>query len=420
MNDLTSFSTEKITKRLQKLRSFTATEGNGVTRLPFSSEGRRAAEYLLEEMNQIGLISRIDLVGNVRGVLSATVAPDEAKTIIMGSHYDTVKNGGEYDGIAGVVCALSVAEYLSKYVPLRNYNFEVIAFNDEEGCMFGSGCLGSKSLTGQVDQQYISHLTDENGISIKEWMTRWGADPDCLSEQFLDVSKLRAFFEIHIEQGPVLDKASEEIGVVTGIVGLLRCMATVSGRADHAGTTPMDMRQDSLLIASKVISRLDGFATDEGFGAVATSGFIRAYPNAMNVVAEKTEFTMDLRSIYDESIDNMERKIRLLLDGYTQTCNASYDIDVKLRQPSVTMDPTLVSILSDKCENHNFRYRRMHSGAAHDAMIFADKIPTAMVFVPSKNGRSHCPEEFSKYEDLAKATQIVFETISELMTEGEY
>lgn len=416
MTDFIAESTEKIRERLQTLREFTSSPGNGVTRLPFSKEGKMAVDYLLIEMKALGLEARIDLVGNVRGILPATAVPaDEAKTILMGSHYDTVKNGGEYDGIAGVVCAMQVAEYLSKYVPNRKYNFEVIAFNDEEGCMFGSGCLGSKSLTGQVDDYYIEHLTDENGISIKEWMERWGSDPSKMNSQRLDLDKIHSFFEIHIEQGPVLDSAEEEIGVVTGIVGLLRCMATVSGNSDHAGTTPMNMRKDSLLIASKVISHLDVFADDEGNGAVATAGFIRAYPNAMNVVAKTTEFTMDLRSIYDSSVDNMERKIRFLLDNYTKEVDASYDIDVKLRQPAVTMNPELVKMLTDKCINHKYKFRQMTSGAAHDAMIFADKIPTAMVFVPSRLGKSHCPEEFSKYSDLSKAVQIVFETIENII-----
>ena len=410
--DMTKETEARIRQRLEKLCRYTATPGKGVTRLPFSEEAKATAEYLRGEMETAGLKAWIDLVGNVHGYLPAD-QPD-GQVILMGSHYDTVKNGGQYDGIAGVVCAISTAEILIKGGCRRKYALEIIAFNDEEGMMFGSGCLGSKSLTGQVDQHYIEHLTDENGISIREWMLRWGSDPTQLETLKMDMHKVRAFFEIHIEQGPVLDESGEDIGIVTGIVGLLRCMANVDGRSDHAGTTPMDMRKDAILIASKAISELDHIAEAEKNGSVATCGFIRAYPNAMNVVAGKCEFTMDIRSPQDTSVERMKKKIWQLLDRETEAVDAKWDVDIKLRQPAVTMSPELVSILSEKCEEHQYRYRQMVSGAAHDAMIFADKTDTVMVFVPSKDGRSHCPEEFSKCSDLAKAVQIVAETIETL------
>ena len=399
---------EQINRRLAKLCEFTATPDNGVTRLPFSEEGRQAAEYLKNEMQDAGMTAYIDLVGNVRGVLKATA--ENAKTILIGSHYDTVKNGGMYDGIAGVVCAISIAQMLKQYCNVRNYDVEVIAFNDEEGMMFGSGCLGSKSLTGQVDKEYLK-LTDENGISIREWIERWGENPEDIHKQKIDLDNYSAFYEIHIEQGPVLDKQKKEIGIVTGIVGLIRCMVTVYGRADHAGTTPMDMRKDPMCIASEVISKLPTIAGDENNGAVATCGFIRAYPNAMNVIAHTVEFTIDYRSMSADSIANMESKINKILDEETKKCGASYDIDVKLRQEPVYMDCGIIRGLTDMCSEHGYKYRTLPSGAAHDAMIFADKIPTAMVFAPSKDGRSHCKEEHSSCSDLAKAVQIVFDNI---------
>lgn len=413
--DFTEEVKETIEKELGELQKFTCTPGKGVTRLPFSKEGKETASYLKVKMQEAGLNAWIDLVGNVRGILPADC--DDAKTILMGSHYDTVKNGGAYDGIAGVVCALEIVKLLKKSGIRRNYNLEIIAFNDEEGCMFGSGCLGSKSLTGQIDQHYIEHLVDENGISIEEWMKSWGGNPHELEKQKMDLNQVRAFFEIHIEQGPVLYEKKDDLGIVTGIVGLLRCMVTLEGRADHAGTTPMDMRQDTINIASKVISKLDVFAEEENNGAVATCGFIRAYPNAMNVIASKTEFTMDIRSISDVSIEHMKAKIQELLEQYTKECGASYNIDIKLRQPAVKMNQVFVKRLAKKCEDHGYNYSKMVSGAAHDAMVFADKVDTVMVFVPSINGRSHCPEELSRPEDLAKAVQIVYETILELMLE---
>ena len=406
---------EDIKRRLEYLKTCTIANGKGVTRLPFSEEARKAAEYLKNEMEQAGLEAYIDMVGNVRGFLPAD-EPD-SQVIMMGSHYDTVKEGGEYDGIAGVVCAIQVADFMKRSGKKRKYALEIVAFNDEEGMMFGSGCLGSKALTGQVDQNYITSLTDENGISIREWMIKWGSDPDKIEELKLNLENVRAFFEIHIEQGPVLDTTKQEIGIVNCIVGLLRCMVTVEGRADHAGTTPMHMRKDAIEIASKTISKLDEFALEEQNGSVATCGFIRAYPNAMNVIASKCEFTMDIRSPKDISIENMKEKAVDLLEYHTGKVGATYKFDTKLRQKPVYMNQRLIDRLKEKCEKHQYQYREMTSGAAHDAMVFADKVDTVMVFVPSKDGRSHCPQEYSSYADLAKATQIVFETICDMMNE---
>ena len=191
------YDTQKIAEHLEKhlkiLEQFTATKGNGVTRCPFSKEAKQAAEYIKNEMDKIGLSTKIDLVGNVRGRLEATVP--NAKTIIIGSHYDTVKNGGAYDGIAGVICGMEIAERIKKSVKNRYFALEIIAFNDEEGMMFGSGCLGSKALTGQIDDNYITRLTDENGISIREWMEAWGSDPNKIAELKLDLNKVRAFLK---------------------------------------------------------------------------------------------------------------------------------------------------------------------------------------------------------------------------------
>lgn len=413
--DIISIAEKNISRRLKILSEFTSTKGNGVTRLPFSNEGKMAAEYLKSEMENINLKAHIDVVGNVSGRLEATIS--NAKTIIIGSHYDTVKNGGEYDGIAGVVCAIEIADFINRNCKNRKYALEIVAFNDEEGMMFGSGCLGSKALLGQVDEDYINNLKDENGISIKEWIENWGSNPKDIPSLKLDINNIRGFFEIHIEQGPILDEEKKEIGIVNCIVGLLRCMVTVEGRADHAGTTPMDMRKDAISISSKVISKLDEIAKEENNDSVATCGFIRAYPNAMNVIARKVEFTMDIRSSKNESIENMKDKIWKLLKIYTNEVNATYNIDIKLRQNPVYMDKNLVGSLLNKSKK--YKYKEMVSGAAHDAMIFADKVPTAMVFVPSLNGRSHCKEEDTKYSHLAKAVEITYNTILDMMIKGE-
>lgn len=408
MDVLLEDSADRIKKLLADLAQFTSTGSGGVTRLPFSPAAKKAAFYIKEQMEKIGLQAHIDLVGNVHGRLEA----GGGKTIIMGSHYDTVKNGGRFDGIAGVVCALEVARLLVKNNMKLKHSFEVIAFNDEEGMMFGSGCLGSKYILGDVDSHYITHLTDENNISIRQWMVNWGSNPDEITKKVFDTDKILAFLEIHIEQGPVLDQENMELGIVNCIVGLLRCMVTVNGRTDHAGTTPMAMRRDAMDISAKVISRLGDFAAAQNNGSVATSGFIRAVPNAMNVIAGQVDFTVDMRSCQDQSIEDMYQRMCDLLDQLTSAVGADYAIDVKLRTKPVNMAGSLVRSLEKICTNNGFRNKTMLSGAAHDAMIFAaDGIDTSMLFVPSLDGRSHCPEESSHYDDFAKAVKAAFDLV---------
>lgn len=400
---------EKIKEQLKQLRTYSSTPGYGVTRLPFSEEAKKAADYLKGEMEKAGLTVWVDPVGNVRGRLEAD--DPEAQTIFIGSHYDTVKNGGEYDGIAGVVCAIIIAEWIRVSSCRRKYALEVIAFNDEEGMMFGSGCLGSKALMGMIDKNYIQHLKDEDGISIEEWIRRWGARPEDIPSLALDPNMIRAFFEIHIEQGPVLDAKHLEIGVVDSIVGLLRCMVTVHGRADHAGTTPMNMRRDAIRIAARVISQMDKIASSQRDGSVATCGFIRAHPNAMNVIAETCEFTMDIRSSSDDSIEKIYGKAKKILEECCRETGADYNVDIKLRQKPVYMSRQIMNELCERCSQNGYLFQTMTSGAAHDSMIFADKTDTAMIFVPSKDERSHCPQEYSEYKHLAKAVKLVYETI---------
>lgn len=408
-------SAERIKKLLTDLSQFTSASSGGVTRLPFSPAAKQATLYIKEEMGKIGLKTQIDLVGNVHGILEA--GDGDAKTLIMGSHYDTVKNGGRFDGIAGVVCALEVARLLVENSIKLKHSFEVIAFNDEEGMMFGSGCLGSKYIMGEVDHHYITHLTDENDISIRQWMINWGSNPDEITKKVFDIDKILAFLEIHIEQGPVLDKEDIELGIVNCIVGLLRCMITVRGRTDHAGTTPMAMRRDAMDISAKVISRLGEFAAVQNNGAVATSGFIRAVPNAMNVIAGQVDFTVDMRSCQNESIEDMYRRMCDLLNELTSDVGANYEIDVKLRTKPVNMADPLVKALEKICTANGFHSKTMLSGAAHDAMIFAaDGIDTSMIFVPSVDGRSHCPEENSKYDDFAKAVKAAFDLVCGINT----
>lgn len=406
-------ATREVERRLEDLKQFTSTHGNGCTRLPFSKETRDAAEYLKEEMRQAGLEVREDTVGNVIGVLPGR---DRTKpAIVNGSHYDSVYNGGNYDGIAGVIVAIEIAAQLNAAGIQLERDYVVVAFMDEEGCRFGTGYFGSKSILGQMTVEECKHFTDKDGISVYSAMRDYGLVPEKIPEAAWAPDRIGYYVEAHIEQGPVLDAKGLEIGLVNGIVGIQRYMFNVHGRSDHAGTTPMDMRKDSVDAATKVISKIADFAREAGKGTVATVGYVNAVPGGMNVVAQSMEFSVDIRSMDNDIINDIADKIRACLKEETEKIGGSYDEDVKLVIEPCALNDGMLDLMETSCKEHGYSYMRLPSGAGHDALAVGQINPnTVMVFVPSKEGRSHCPEEYTPYEYFGKAVQVMFDLIVNL------
>lgn len=410
-------SIEKITGRiatnLEGLKAFTATPGNGCTRLPFTKEARDAVEYLKKEMTSIGLEVFEDAAGNVFGLLKGE--DPSAPCVMMGSHYDSVVNGGDFDGIAGVVCAFEVARQLKERGITPKRNFVAVGFCDEEGMRFGTGYFGSGALLGNRDVEYCKRFKDKDGISIYEAMKEYGLDPEKVTEARWAEGSIGSFLELHIEQGPVLDAENIEIGLVDCIVGIQRYMVTVHGRADHAGTTPMDMRMDAVDAATKVISKIADWAREKADGTVATTGYINTIPGGMNIVAEKVEFTVDIRSSNNDNINDITRRIRAALDAETKAMGGSYEMDNKLTITPVQLSEEMLAIMEKDCHEKGYSCKRLASGAGHDALEIGQVIPTVMLFVPSKDGRSHCPVEFTKYSDFAKASVIMTDLAEDLL-----
>ncbi len=398
-------STKRISENLEALKAFTASPGNGCTRMPFSKETRDAAEYLKKVMAEAGLEVTEDVVGNIFGVLPGK---DRTKPCIMiGSHYDSVYNGGDYDGIAGVVCGIELARILKDDGANLTADFVVAAFMDEEGCRFGTGYFGSKSMLGDMTLEECQHFTDRDGISVYDAMKSYGLVPENLKEAAWDLDRIGKYIEVHIEQGPVLDAKKIELGLVNCIVGIQRYMVTVNGRADHAGTTPMDMRMDAVDMATKVISKIADMARAEGNGTVATVGYVKAVPGGMNVVAQSMDFSVDIRSVNNDVINRIADNMRACLDEETKKGNGSYSIDTKLVITPVDMSAGMLDIMEDSCKKHEYSYLRMPSGAGHDALAIGQVKDTVMLFVPSKDGRSHCPEEYTPYESFGKACEVL-------------
>ena len=248
-------------------------------------------------------------------------------------------------------------------------------------------------------------------------MVGYGLVPEKVEEAKWPEGSIGHFLEAHIEQGPVLDAENIELGLVEGIVGIQRYQVTVHGRADHAGTTPMDMRMDAVDAATKVISKIPDWAREKADGTVATTGYIKTVPGGMNIVAERVEFTVDIRSMNNDNINDIANRIRAALEREVKAMGGSYEIDTKLVITPVFLSKEMLGVMEEGCKKHGFSYKYLPSGAGHDALEIGQVIPTVMLFVPSKDGRSHCPVEFTKYSEFAKATVIMTELATKLLEE---
>ncbi|MCL2857450.1 MAG: M20 family metallo-hydrolase [Oscillospiraceae bacterium] len=401
----------RIQKDMELFEPFTQTPGQGITRLPFSIEVRKCVDVLTKRMERAGLTVREDVAGNLIGRLEGS-EPD-APALVIGSHFDSVKSGGNFDGMAGIIVGIEIVRMLrDSGTKLRN-PIEIMGTHDEEGMRFGTGFFGTKAMMGEIDDEYLLRLKDSDGVSLYDAMICYGLSPDKIKDAARDYQKeIAAFIEVHIEQGPVLENSGTQLGLVNSIVGMQRYLVTVTGRPDHAGTTPMDMRIDAMECASKLISRMSDWAKEAGGeGTVATVGFVQAAPNAMNIIAQEVIFSVDVRSKEACRIDQIVGNMCAELEAVCSEKGATFKIDEKLKVPPASLDEKLLAMLAKSCCKLGLSHMHMPSGAGHDSLQTAPKIDTAMVFVPSKNGRSHCPEEWTEYSDLANAAHLVYDTL---------
>ncbi len=403
----------RIESHIDTLSTYTATPGKGTTRLTYSQEDLLARQYIKAKMEEYGLTVREDGLGNIFGKLEGSVK--DAPSVLIGSHFDSVPNGGSYDGPAGVVAGLEVAALFTENQLTPKYPLEVIALIEEEGSRFGGGLMGSRGMVGLLNEEDFKTLKDKDGITTVEAMEKIGLDPFLPKKR--DPKTLKAYLELHIEQGPILEEKNIPIGVVEAIVGLTQLEVTVKGQAGHAGTTPMNRRADALVIASKMIAQFPELAAAEGEGTVVTTGQLQVYPNGSNVIPDKTVFSVDIRSGKEGNVQNVIQKVKDLAESYNDS-----GIEITIEQPLYVqpkaMNKDIVRLLKEKSNELGFPSCSMNSGAGHDAMVFADFTNTGMLFIPSKKGLSHCPEEWSDSRHIAEAVQILFEAAKEL-TEAE-
>ncbi|WP_205174727.1 allantoate amidohydrolase [Bacillus pakistanensis] len=400
---------ERIEKQINDLSEFTSTPGKGTTRLTYSNEDLLARNYIKEKMKEYGLTIREDGLGNIFGKLEGTLK--DAPSVLIGSHFDSVPNGGSFDGPAGVIVALEVAALFAENQLTPKYPLEIVALIEEEGARFGGGLMGSRGMVGSLSEEDFKRLKDKDGVTTVEAMEKIGLNSSLPKRR--DPNTIKSFLELHIEQGPILEEKDIPIGVVEAIVGLTQLEVTIEGKAGHAGTTPMDRRTDALIAAANIISQFPGLAIEEENGTVITTGRLHVLPNGANVIPNKVEFSVDIRSSQEEPISNVIAKIKGLIHSYQEQ---GYRISVEqpLYMKPKGMNNEMVALLKEKSTELGVPYCSINSGAGHDAMVFSDVTDVGMIFVPSKDGRSHCPEEWSDAMDLAKGVQIFYEAAKSL------
>ncbi|GAA0405957.1 allantoate deiminase [Paenibacillus motobuensis] len=402
-----------ITQLLEWLGYFGNDPEGGVTRLLYTKEWLEAQKALEHWMNTEGFDVHFDEVGNLFGGLKGTKYPNE--TIMTGSHVDTVCNGGLYDGQFGIVAGLLALKYLKETYgqPLRN--LQLVSMAEEEGSRFPYAFWGSKNIVGTARREDVENISDFDGIAFVDAMR------DCGFHFRNDSAPIRqdlkAFVEIHIEQGSVLEKEGKSVGVVNNIVGQRRFTVEVTGEANHAGTTPMGYRKDAVQAASAMICDVMNRARVHGDPLVATVGKIEVKPNVVNVVPGHALFTLDIRHTEKSMLVQFTEEITAALNQIAKDMNVGLNIDMWMDADPVPMDTRIVEVIEQQCKELGLNYKLMHSGAGHDSQILAGLAPTAMIFVPSKDGISHNPAEYTDPHDLAEGVKALIGTLYKLAYE---
>ncbi len=402
----------QVEESINWLSSIGADPAGGISRLLYDDNWLIAQKGLEERFQQIGLQTSFDEVGNLFGRVEGSKYPSE--TIMSGSHVDTVVNGGSLDGQFGIIAAYLAAKYLLETYgqPLRS--LEVISMAEEEGSRFPYAFWGSKNIWGLAKKEEVIEAADAEGIAFVDAMRKSGFDFRSDADIRQDI---KAFVEIHIEQGNVLETIGKPIGIVNSIVGQKRYTIKLSGEANHAGTTPMSYRKDAIYGYSKIVSQAIEKANQAGDPLVLTFGHVEVVPNTVNVVPGQVTFTMDCRHTDAEFLQSFTKGLEADMQATAAEQGLTIEIDLWMDEQPVPMSDEIVQALIAACNENKLDYKLMHSGAGHDSQIFAQFVPTAMLFVPSIAGISHNPAEATKLSDLVEGVKALIVSLYKLAYE---
>jgi N-carbamoyl-L-amino-acid hydrolase len=409
--ELLAVNGQRLLRRLWDLAEIGPIPGGGNNRLALTDADKEGRDLVVTWMRDLGLDVSIDTIGNVVAVQQDV---GQGPPVMMGSHIDTVATGGKYDGNLGVLAALEVIEAAIESGIDLERPLAAAFFTNEEGSRFPPDMMGSLCYTGGLTTEEAMSTTDADGKSVGDELDRIGyrGPTPCPGPAPY------AFVELHIEQGPVLERDGMRIGAVTGVQGISWTEVNITGQSNHAGTTPMSMRRDAGLAAGELVVAVRRIADEMGGTQVGTVGALRLHPDLVNVVAARAQLIIDLRNTDDDDLQSAER--RLLTEVRRVADSTDVEIDTKwvARFEPVVFDPRVVGLVESTASALGLSVRRMPSGAGHDAQILAGVCPAGMVFVPSVKGISHNPAEFTEPDDLIAGADVLLNTVVTLATEG--
>ena len=385
------------------LYSIGADETGGVTRLGYTKNEDVMHGAIRNFAREMGLKYSSDRFGN-------TYVYDEnySEYYLIGSHLDSVISGGRYDGVVGVLAGLLILKWIKENnlnIPLK-----VVAFRCEESSSFGIATVGSGLITKKLQIEKMKKVKNTEGVSLYEALKFRGYNPECKK-----IEGILNYFELHIEQGRILEDEGLKIGIINSIAAATRYWLTIDGRQDHSGATPMGMRQDALCAAGEIIIELEKIAKRESVhSSVGTVGYLGNYPNAFNVVPGRVKMGLDIRGVDKDSIDRIDDEIVKFVDEVCKKRDLNYELDNISKAIPVKLDENLKNELSEVATKLGIEHKIMNSGAGHDAMKFWDIAPTGMLFIPCKDGVSHNKAEDIDYEDIILGSKIIFEELKQL------
>ncbi|MBQ0078926.1 MAG: M20 family metallo-hydrolase [Eubacterium sp.] len=430
----------RLLDNLHNLREFTDTPGEGVTRFSYSPQEANAREYIIRRAEAAGCDIYVDALQNIHIGLKSN--KPGRKTVVAGSHIDTVQNGGWLDGILGVTGALEVMETLSENISDPdssktndgdeiNYNYQLIIFAEEEGSNFGSTMTGSKFLVGLYNEENLDKLADNNGRTLRQALEALDEIPDSancgtplynrgpvdVSDVRIDLENIKSMFELHIEQGPVLEREGHRMGIVDCIFGMRVVEITLTGVGNHAGATPMVERYDALCTAAEAILAAEAVVRDdEDKRTVVTMGHIECLPNQSNVIPETVKFTMEVRDSDNDKINSFMDKCIEAIEEVAAARGVKCQVREHSKAAPIQLSERIIGEMVKRADGQSLDYKVMNSGAVHDACMLAYTVETGMIFTPSINGRSHVPEEDTNEEDLVLGAQFLMDTILDELT----
>jgi len=398
---------KRLEATIEELGRVGATARGGLTRLALSDEDKQGRDLMIDWMRQAGLRVTVDQMGNIFGERPG--APGHAP-VMMGSHVDSVPTGGKYDGQLGVLCALEAIRVLNDQRVRTRHPVTLVIFTNEEGARFQPAMIASGVMAGKIPLEDAYNARDKDGLRLVDELERIGY----LGPEPCVPRPLRAYLELHIEQGPQLEEEGLSVGVVEGIVAIAWSRLTIHGVQDHAGPTPMRIRHDALVAAAEVVAGVRGIARELGGDLVTTVGNLTVGPNIPNAIPGRVTLSIDMRDPSDATLDRARPRLDRLVAEACQREGVTYELEHYWRVPYTPFDRDVVDAVERAARASGARHRRILSGAGHDAQYMAAIGPTGMVFVPSRGGRSHCEEEFTAIDDIEDGANTLLGAALEL------